>query len=97
MIIVAGHLIVAEPDRDRYVESSAELVGRARATEGCVDLSITADSVDPTRVNNLEVWSSQHALDDFRASANPPDTGIEIVEASMKEYVVSRTREPFGD
>ncbi len=32
-----------------------DLVNRARAFDGCIDLAITADTVDPRRINNLEV------------------------------------------
>jgi hypothetical protein len=46
MIIIAGHLLVDEADRDRYVEAHRAPVSRARAFEGCIDLSITANSID---------------------------------------------------
>jgi quinol monooxygenase YgiN len=32
---------------------------RARDAPGCLGLAITADSVDPTRINNFERWESQ--------------------------------------
>lgn len=95
MIAVAGHLLVDPRDRDRYVRASRDLVERARHTPGCLDLSISADSVDLARINNFELWASQDDLDSFRAKADPPDTGIEIHDASMKEYVIDHAREPF--
>lgn len=95
MIVVAGYLQVDPSERDRYVEAFTDLVERARQAPGCLDLSISADSIDPARVNNFELWESQSALDDFRAQADVPDTGIEFRDASMTEYVIDHSREPF--
>lgn len=86
MVIIAGHLIVDASERDRFVESHRDLVTRARDFEGCLHLAITADSVDPTRVNNIEVWESSKVLDDWRARADAPDTGIAILRAEVRRY-----------
>jgi hypothetical protein len=59
---------------------------RARASDGCIDLAITADSVDPRRVNTLEVWDSAEALDASREQANPPDTGIEPADVQVRRF-----------
>lgn len=96
MIIVSGYALVDSDERDPYIEAFAELVERARAAPGCLDLAITADSVDPARVNNYERWATQADLDRFRAKAEVPDTGIEIRAASMQEYVIDHAREPFS-
>lgn len=96
MIAVAGYLLVDVADRDRYVHTLADLVGRARRAPGCLDLAISADSVDPARVNNFELWASQADLDSFRAQADVPDTGIEVRQGSMQEYVIDHAREPFA-
>lgn len=86
MIIIAGHLLVDASDRDRYVAEHRDLIERARAFDGCIDVAITADPVDPRRVNNIEVWDSSDALDAWRAQANAPDHGIAIVAMAMKRY-----------
>lgn len=86
MIIIAGHLLVKPSDRDRYVAEHHDLTERARAFDGCIDLAITADPVDPSRVNNMEIWETSDALDAFRAQANMPDHGIAIVAGDMKRY-----------
>jgi len=65
MIIIAGHLLVDEADRDRYVEAHRDLVSRARAFDGCIDLAITADTLDPRRINNFEVWRDSEVLDSW--------------------------------
>lgn len=83
-------------DRDRYVDEFRSLVEAAREAQGCLDVSITADSVDPGRVNNFECWANQDDLDSWRASAPVPDVDIDVEPGEMKEYVVARTREPFS-
>ena len=59
---------------------------RARASDGCIHLAITADSVDPRRVNNVEVWTDSDALEAWRARANAPHTGIAIEDQAMAPY-----------
>ncbi len=53
MIIIAGHLIVEPEHRTGYVEVFRDLVARCRDVDGCLEVAITADSVDPGRINNL--------------------------------------------
>ena len=55
MWIIAGYITVDEDERDRYVEAHRDLVVRARKAPGCLDVAITADPVDPRRVNNFEL------------------------------------------
>lgn len=50
-----------------YVDAMSDLVRRARAFDGCIDVSISADSVDPRRVNETEIWRDREALDAWRA------------------------------
>jgi quinol monooxygenase YgiN len=52
MLIIAGHYFVDAAQRDAYVEAFHDLVQRARAAPGWLDVAITADAVDPGRVNN---------------------------------------------
>ena len=47
MIIIAGHTLIDAHKRDAAVEAFADMVERARKYDGCLDLSISADSVDP--------------------------------------------------
>lgn len=54
-VVIVGHLVPAEA-RDGAVAAHADLVRGARTHDGCVHLAITADQVDPRRVNNVEVW-----------------------------------------
>jgi quinol monooxygenase YgiN len=72
MLIIAGHEVVDAGDRDQYVSAHDDLVRRARQAPGCLDVAITADALDPTRVNNFERWQSMEHLDAWRAVAHAP-------------------------
>jgi hypothetical protein len=51
MVIVAGHLIV-DPIRPReYLSDCVDVVRAARATDGCLDFALSADLIDPGRIN----------------------------------------------
>jgi quinol monooxygenase YgiN len=96
MLIIAGHAEVDAADRDRYVHAHRDLVRRARQAPGCLDVAITADPLDPARVNILERWTSQEDLDAWRAVADAPDTGIALGHVDVMLYVISDVRPPFG-
>ena len=95
MLIIAGHARVAEADRDAYVTAHGDLVERARKAAGCGDAVISADPLDPGRVNVFERWDSQEALDAWRAIADAPDTGIEAQSDDVLLFTVTDARPPF--
>jgi len=70
VVIIAGHLLVEPAEGDAYVDAMRDLVTRARAFDGCIHLAITADSVDPDRTNNIEIWRDARALNRWCAVAN---------------------------
>lgn len=89
MIIVTGHLVVDPADRDRAVELSREAVIAARATPGCIDFAVSADSVEPDRVNISERWIDRHALDAFRGSGPEGEVGNLIRDFAVAEHEVT--------
>jgi len=48
-------------------------------------IAITADSVDPERINNVEVWRDADALERWRKQADAPGLG-EPRHVSMQRY-----------
>lgn len=72
MIIIAGHELVATEERDAFVAAFRDMVARARAFDGCLHIAISADSVDPERVNLTEVWRDTDALSAWRRQAKGP-------------------------
>ena len=97
MVIVAGHVIVDPAQREAYVADCVSVVDQARAAAGCLDFAITADVVDPGRVNIFERWESQAAVEAFRGSGPSEEQGAAILSASVAEYDVADVRQLFGD
>lgn len=96
MVIIAGYEIVDAADRDRYVDAHLDLVRRAREAPGCLDVAVTADPLDPGRVNSFERWESMEDLDAWREVAEAPDAEVTVARADVMLYVVSDVRPPFG-
>jgi quinol monooxygenase YgiN len=95
MLIIAGHIEVDPGRRDEVVAALQDLVRRARAAPGCLDLAVTADPLEPARVNTFERWGSTEQLEAFRAVADAPDIG-EIVADHVRLYDVTGERSPFA-
>ncbi|WP_369805004.1 putative quinol monooxygenase [Pseudonocardia sp. MH-G8] len=94
MLIVAGYLITEPTDRDAFVAEGAKAVSMARSAQGCLDFSITADTVDPARINIFERWESEDELLAFRGSGPDSDTAARILGADVKRYVIAAVEEP---
>ena len=93
MLIVCGHLILEPADRDAHVVASIGAVRLAREAPGCLDFAVSADPVDPTRVNIYERWDGSEDLDAFRASGNPDDETVDfsrIRRFEIEQYSVER-------
>jgi quinol monooxygenase YgiN len=92
MLIVAGHLIVAAEQREKYLQGCVPVMQQARSAEGCLDFAISADLANPERINIFERWESQEAVETFRGSGPSDEQGAQIRSAAMAEYVVGETR-----
>ena len=80
---------------EAYPSCAHERSDPSRAAPGCLDVAITADPVDPRRINNFERWDSWESIEAWRARANAPETGIAIHEVDVTAYEVASTRPPF--
>ncbi|MGB9308367.1 MAG: antibiotic biosynthesis monooxygenase [Mycobacterium sp.] len=89
MVIVTGHLMVEPGERDRYLADRVTVVQLARATQGCLDFAISADLVDPGRINILERWESRAAVEASRGAGPSDDQGAALVSAFVVEYDVA--------
>lgn len=97
MLIIAGYVRVDPERRDAFVEGHADLVQRARAAAGCLDVAISADAVDSARVNTFELWEDEDTLNAWRDVAHGPDLGIEMVDANVTKYFIEGTAPPFDE
>lgn len=92
MLIVAGHITVEPGKRESYLASCVRVVEQARGTTGCLDFAITADLLDPGRLNVFERWESQEAVEAFRGSGPSDEQGAAMLSATVAEYDIAEVR-----
>jgi quinol monooxygenase YgiN len=92
MVIVTGYLLIAADEREAYLASCMEVVRQAREAPGCLDFAISADLLDPGRVNIVERWESQAAVNAFRGSGPSDEQQGAILSATVTEYDVTGER-----
>jgi quinol monooxygenase YgiN len=97
MVIVAGHITVEPDQRESYLAGCVNIVERARGAAGCIDFAITADLIDPGRINIFERWESQAAVEAFRGSGPSNEQGAAMLSVSVAEYDVADVRPLFGE
>jgi quinol monooxygenase YgiN len=96
MVIVAGHITVDPEQRESYLAGSMSVVQKARRADGCLDFGITADLLDPGRVNLFERWETQAAVEALRRSAPRNKHGTAMLSVSVAEYDIADVRPVFG-
>ena len=73
----------------------AGMVERARKYDGCLDLSISADSVDPDRINLFGCWRDQQSWNAWRKIAKPGQTrgnlGKAVSQRQGREAILRRS------
>ncbi len=89
MIIVAGPIHVASAERDRYLAGCRSLTETARGTEGCLDFHLSADPIEPDRINVFEQWESVAAVEAFRGSGPAGEQAADIVRAAVVQHEVA--------
>jgi quinol monooxygenase YgiN len=92
MVIVAGHLVLDPRQRETYLEGCRDVVDQARRAPGCLDFAVTADLLDPSRVDIFERWESQAAVDAFRGSGPSDGQTSTVISATVVEYDVTGER-----
>ena len=92
MVIVAGHLVVEPTERAHYLSGCVDVVRQARRAPGCLDFSLSADIIDPGRINIFERWESQSAVEAFRGDGTSDEQSVAIVSAAVAEYDVAAER-----
>ena len=97
MDIVAGHITVEPQQRESYLVGCVSVVERARGAAGCLDFAITADPIDPGRVNVFERWESQAALNTARGNAPGFEQAEAMLSVSVADYDVADVRPLFGE
>jgi quinol monooxygenase YgiN len=96
MVIVAGHITVEPEQRESYLAGCTSVAEKARRTDGCLDFAITADLLDPGRVNLFERWESQAAVKTFRSSAPRNKQRAAMLSTLVAEYDIADVRPLSG-
>jgi len=91
-VIVCGHLDVDPAQREAYLETCVDVVAAARLAPGCLEFSLSADLLEPARIQVLERWESRAAVEAFRGDGVGDDQGRMILGASVTEHDVAATR-----
>jgi quinol monooxygenase YgiN len=89
MIIVSGRLHVDPETRADYLESCRTVLEQARAAPGCLDFALSADPLEPDRINVYELWESDEDLERFRGSGPSDEQSAQIRDASVARYRIS--------
>lgn len=89
MIIVSGHLTVLPNERDGYLLGCTQVIEQARSTVGCMDFHLSADPIEPGRINIFEQWDSAEAADAFRGSGPSDEQQAAILGASVFQHEVA--------
>jgi quinol monooxygenase YgiN len=97
MVIVAGHITVKPEERESYLAGSMQVVEAGRAAAGCFDFALSADLLDPGRINIFERWESQAAVEAFRGDGPSDEQGAAMLSASVEEYDIAEVRSLFGE
>ena len=94
MLIVAGRLYLRPGTREQFLASCESSIRLARAAPGCLDFAVSADPIEPDRVNVYEAWTDARSLEQFRGSG--PEGGMFslITRAEVQRHEVSRSGPP---
>ena len=68
--------------------------GRPAPRPGCVDFAVSADLVEPGRINVYERWESDEQLLAFRGSGPSDEQAVAILGAEVHRYRISGVEAP---
>ena len=89
MIIVSGWLIVDPGERESYLAGCREVIVQARAAPGCIDFHLSADPIEPGRINVFEQWDSVADVDRFRGAGTPDEQAAAILDARVHQHDIA--------
>lgn len=93
MIIVSGSLHVDTADRAGYLAGCQQVIELARASPGCLDFHVSADPIEPDRINVYESWESAADVDAFRGSGPSGEQAATIRAAAVFQHEIASSRQ----
>ncbi len=94
MLVIAGWLKVDPAERDPYAADCVTVVAQARSAPGCLDFVISADPIEPDRINVYERWDSDEQLERFRGSGPSAEQTAQINDAQVRKYRIWSNEDP---
>lgn len=89
MILVTGRMYVDPAERDRFLAEAEEVSRLGRAAPGCLDFHLSADPLEPGRVNVFEQWDSVAAVEAFRGDGPSDEQATAILSAEVWQHEVA--------
>jgi quinol monooxygenase YgiN len=93
VIIVSGHLFVDPIERAEYLAGCEDVTREARRAPGCLDFHVSADPLEPDRINVFEQWESADAVEAFRGSGPSDEQQTAIREAQVFQHELSSSEQ----
>lgn len=89
MIIVSGWLQVEPQQRQVILDVCRPTIEAARAAPGCIAFHLSADPLEPDRINVFEQWQSVSDVERFRQDG--PDTELQaaILDATVHQHEIA--------
>lgn len=94
MIIISGELYVDTDVREEYLAACRTVVEQARTAPGCLGFALSADLVDPERINVYERWASDDDVERFRTSGPAFEQAALIRRGEVRKYRISSVEAP---
>jgi quinol monooxygenase YgiN len=94
MIIIAGKLYVDAGSRQSYLDGCRKAIEMARAAPGCLDFTLSADPIEPDRINVFERWESDEDLERFRGAGPDEEQAVQIRAAEVNRFRISSVEAP---
>lgn len=94
-IIVSGQLHVEPTQRDAYLAARVPIMAHARQAPGCEDFALSADLLEPSRINVYERWRSREDLLTYRDGDGPElADDIPLTGAAVELHHISASEAP---
>lgn len=94
MLVVAGHIRVADAGRETVIAAARAFTRAARLAPGCISCSVSVDVDDPSLLHIFQEWRNQAAFD--RHADQPYATHfqrtldvVDVRERRIQRYEVS--------
>ncbi len=83
--------MVEPAGRGAYLAGCVEVARLARDADGCLDFHLSADPIEPGRINIFEQWTSAEAAAAFRGSGPSDDQQAAVLSAKVEQHQIAET------